>query len=272
MQIEQICAGLLLTLGVAACRTGRDYAGSNVPRYAGAPDDTTVRKCPRPCEIRIVSFNVAFARRVEGAIKLLKADTSLRRVDILLLQEMDGEGAERIARALGMWHVYYPAIYHRVQRHDFGNAVLSRFPIVADTKLVLPRPSRYAGTHRTATAATVRVNESLVRVYSTHLGTIADISAGRRRDQLRAIISDAGKFPVAIIGGDMNEGRIGSLEEQHGFSWPTRHGPRTTRFGRWDHIFLKGMRAPASNATGTVVQSGGVSDHHPVWVDGILPD
>ena len=105
MQIEQICVGLLLIFGAAACRTGRDYAGSNVPRYAGAPDDTTVRKCPRPCEITIVSFNVAFARRVEGAIELLKADTALRRVDILLLQEMDAEGAKRIARALGMWHV-----------------------------------------------------------------------------------------------------------------------------------------------------------------------
>lgn len=258
-----------LLLGTA-CRTGRDYPAAGAPRYFGAPDDTTVRKCPRPCEIRIVSFNIAFARKVDAAIELMRSDTDLRDADIVLLQEMDADGTQRIAKALRMWHVYYPAIYHRRSRNDFGNAVLSRFPIVEDAKLVLPRPSRYAGTHRIATVATVRIGESSVRVYSTHLGTIFDISARKRRDQMRAIIADAEKYPAVIIGGDMNDGRIGSIAQEAGYLWPTQRGPRTTRFGRWDHILLKGLRG--SGKSGTIVKSRNVSDHHPVWTSAILTD
>ena len=256
---------VLVTL--VACRTGRDYPATDAPRYAGVPADTTGRRCDRPCEIRIVSFNIEFARNIEGAIAALTSDTALRGADIVLLQEMDAEGTRRIAAALRMWHVYYPAIYHRRSRRDFGNAVLSRFPIVADAKLILPRPSRYAGTHRAATAATVRINGSLVRVYSTHLGTVADITSRQRRDQLRAIVSDGDKHRLVIIGGDMNDEQLPSLAEKSSYAWPTRYGPRTTRLGRLDHILVKGIQPRRS---GTIILSSGVSDHHPVWASGVL--
>jgi endonuclease/exonuclease/phosphatase family metal-dependent hydrolase len=269
---RRIWSGLLLLVIVAGCRTGRDYAATDAPRYYGAPADTATRHCARPCEILVASFNIEFAKRIDGAIELLASDSALRRADILLLQEMDAQGAKRIASALGTWHIYYPAIYHKRSRRDFGNAVLSRFPIIADAKLVLPCPSRYAGTHRVATAATIRIGQSAVRVYSTHLGTPADISSRRRRDQMRAIISDADKYRTVIIGGDMNDAGIGLVAERSGYAWPTRYGPRTTRFGRWDHILLKGFKGPSGNASGTVVRSGGVSDHHPVWASGILGD
>ncbi len=53
-----------------------------------------------------------------------------------------------------------------------------------------------ARTHRTATVATLQVGPTRVRVYSTHLGTIADIGGGRRREQLRAILDDAASSPL----------------------------------------------------------------------------
>lgn len=40
--------------------------------------------------------------------------------------------------ALGMSWVYYPAIFRHRSDKDFGNAVLSRWPIIADKKIVLP--------------------------------------------------------------------------------------------------------------------------------------
>jgi endonuclease/exonuclease/phosphatase family metal-dependent hydrolase len=218
-----------------------------------------------------VSFNIEFAREIDGAIGLLVSDSILRRADVLLLQEMDAAGTKRIADALGMFYVYYPAIFHRRARRDFGNAVLSRWPIVDDTKLVLPHPSRYARTHRTATAATVRVGRRRVRVYSTHLGTIADIGAGRRRDQLRAVIGDAANHPLVVIGGDLNDADVGQVARETGYAWPTQDGPATTRFGRWDHIFLKGLRSPSTGAAGTVLEARHVSDHRPVWAVAILP-
>jgi endonuclease/exonuclease/phosphatase family metal-dependent hydrolase len=236
----------------------------------GAPPGAAVESRTHAGRLRIVSFNIEFARRIDGAIALLASDPALQGADVILLQEMDAAGTQRVAHALGMWYVYYPALFHRRTRRDFGNAVLSRWPIVADAKLVLPHPSRYARTHRTATAATLRVGASRVRVYSTHLGTIADIGSGRRREQLRAILADAAGHPLVVIGGDLNDATIGLLAHEAGYAWPTRHGAPTTRFGRWDHIFLKGLESPDTAASGTVADARRVSDHRPVWAIGIL--
>ena len=265
---ERLYAFALIAVAmVGGCRTGRDYTDPLSQRYAGGPATTEPRSTNL---LRIVSFNIEFARRIDEAIDLLATDPALRDADLILLQEMDGPGTDRIARALRMRYVFYPAIYHRRTRRDFGNAVLSRWPIVADAKVVLPHASRYAGTHRTATAVTLRVGTSLVRVYSTHLGTPADIGAARRRGQLRAILADASPYRFVIIGGDLNDSRVGLVASESGYQWPTRHGPRTNRFGRWDHIFLKGLRSPEKESSGTSTKRR-VSDHYPVWTTAVIP-
>jgi endonuclease/exonuclease/phosphatase family metal-dependent hydrolase len=258
---------LVLAIG---CRTGYAYQGASGPRYAGVHPGAATESCAHPCALRIVSFNIQFARDIDGAIALLASDSALRSADVILLQEMDAEGTQKLAKALGKSYVYYPAIYHRQTRRDVGNAVLSRWPIVHDAKLVLPHPSRYARTHRIATTATLRVGASRLRVYSTHLGTFADIGSGQRRDQLRFILADAADHPFVVIGGDLNDASVGLVAEEAGYMWPTRHGPRTHRLGRWDHIFMKGLQSPDTAASGTVLDSRGVSDHLPVWVVGIL--
>jgi endonuclease/exonuclease/phosphatase family metal-dependent hydrolase len=223
-----------------------------------------------PRALRIVSFNIAFARNIDGAIALLTSNAQLRAPDVLLLQEMDAEGTRRIADALGMGYVYYPAIFHKRAERDFGNAILSRWPMVEDARLVLPHPSRYAGTHRIATAATLQVGPARVRVYSTHLGTPLDASVSSRRDQLRAIFADAVAHPLVIVGGDLNSHDVGRVSVEAGYAWPTREGPRTTLWGRWDHVFLKGLTVPDSGGSGTITDARGVSDHVPIWVVAIV--
>lgn len=69
---------------------------------------------PIPDTLRIVSFNVKYA-----------------------------EGTKSIARALDMSYIYYPAIFRHRSAKDFGNAVLSRWPIISDAKIVLPHVSRF---------------------------------------------------------------------------------------------------------------------------------
>jgi endonuclease/exonuclease/phosphatase family metal-dependent hydrolase len=265
--VGRAAVALLIVVG---CRTGIDYPSATGPRHAGAPPHAAMSSRAQPDTLRIVSFNIEFARRIDAAIALLTSEPALRHADVILLQEMDAAGTKRVADALGMWYVYYPAIFHRRTRRDFGNAVLSRWPIVDDAKLVLPHPSRYARTHRIATAATLRIGASRVRVYSTHLGTVADIGSGRRHEQLRAILADAARHPLVVIGGDLNEANIGRVAEEAGYTWPTRDGPRTTRFARWDHIFLKGLGSPRAGASGTVLDARGVSDHRPVWALALL--
>jgi endonuclease/exonuclease/phosphatase family metal-dependent hydrolase len=261
---------LALVLLAGGCRTGYDYQGATGPRYSGVQTGAAVDNCTHPCALRVVSFNSHFAQDVDGAIALFTSNPALRGADVILLQEMDAAGTQKIAKALDKSYVYYPAIFHRRTRRDVGNAVLSRWPIVEDSKLVLPHPSRYAATHRIATSATLRVGASLVRVYSTHLGTIADIGPRERQDQLRFILADAAKQEFVVIGGDLNDASVGLVVQGAGYTWPTQRGPRTHRLGRWDHVFLKGLVSPDSAASGTVVDSRGVSDHHPVWAVGIL--
>jgi endonuclease/exonuclease/phosphatase family metal-dependent hydrolase len=262
---------LIAALAVlAGCRTGRSYLEPSGPRYAGAPSGTRDDERAGTDTLRFASFNIAFAKHIDSALAVLSADSVLRRADVLMLQEMDEQGTRRIARAFDLWYVYYPAIRHARTRRDFGNAVLSRWPIVGDAKVILPHPSRYAGTHRIATAATIRVGRDSVRVYSTHLGTPADVGARARRDQLRAIVADATRFERVVIAGDMNEGDVGVVAREAGYSWPTERGPRTTMFGRWDHIYMKGLRTADSGAVGMVRDVRGASDHRPIWVIGTL--
>jgi endonuclease/exonuclease/phosphatase family metal-dependent hydrolase len=218
----------------------------------------------------VATFNIEYALRPDSALAVILAEPELRHADILLLQEMDATATRYLARQLGMWFVYYPATLHLRHKRDFGNAVLSRWPIVDDTKLMLPHNARVIGTARTATAATIRVGEQDVRVYSAHLGTIVNITAEQRRQQLRAILADAERYPRVVLGGDMNDPSVGEAAAEEGYAWPTRNGPRTAIIGRLDHIFLRGLFSPDSAAAGTVLNVRGSSDHRPVWITALL--
>jgi endonuclease/exonuclease/phosphatase family metal-dependent hydrolase len=259
---------LALLVTSAACRTGTDYEPSAAPRYvgharAGAP------RLLHGDTLTVVTFNVAFGRALDSAIAVIRQTPELRDADVVLLQEMDGEGTRRVADALRISYVYYPAIRHRRTGRDFGNAVLSRWPIIADERLLLPHPSRYAGTHRIATAATLSVCGTPIRVYSTHLGTVADIRQSRRRQQLAFVLADAARFPRAVVGGDLNSGDLGDVAQARGFAWPTARGPRTTLLGRWDHLFVRGLDTLEA---GTVTDNRRASDHVPVWARVRLSD
>ena len=250
----------------AGCRTGANYAGPSGPRYAGgvvAPRawgaETTA--------IRVVTFNIQYARQIDSALALLETAEQLAGADIITLQEMDAPGTSRIAAALGMSYVYYPATLRSATGRDFGNAILSRWPISDDRKIILPHLGRLARTLRTATAATIAVAGVPVRVYSVHLGTIIDLGPGAKRAQAHAVIADAAAYARVILSGDMNSHGIGREFRAAGYVWPTEHNPRTKRFWNWDHVFLKGLELRDTTSTGVVRDTRHASDHRPVWAE-----
>ena len=251
------------------CTLSRNYTAPGAPRYFGAPPEH-VSLPQRSDTLRIGSFNIEYALRIDSALAVIRSDPVLSRADILLLQEMDAPSTRFLARELGMWFVYYPAALHFRHRRDFGNAVLSRWPIVADAKILLPHAARLHGSRRTATAATIRLDTQMIRVYSAHLGTYANITNDQRRDQLQAILSDAEPYSNVVIGGDMNDPQVGDLARAAGYAWPTREGPRTAAIGRLDHIFIKGLFTPRRDAAGTVLEVRNSSDHRPVWAIALL--
>ena len=252
--------------GGTACRTALNYSAPDGPRYVGGVE--TVRPAlhfhgATPDSIRIVTFNIKFALHVDRAADLLESTPALRPADIVTVQEMDEPGVQALAAALRMSYVYYPATVHPQTGRDFGNAILSRWPITADRKVILPHLGRWERTERAAVGATILVGSVPIRVYSVHLGTPLEIGPGGKRDQVRALLRDAAVFPRVVIAGDMNGHGIGREFVSHGYRWVTEHEGPTSSFFSFDHIFLLGLGGHAH--TGVVRDTLQASDHRPVW-------
>lgn len=259
---------LLSIVTLTACRTAGNYTDPAGPRYA-PPVPTSV--VPGDSSLRVVSFNVQFGREIDRALNVLRDDPDLQGVDVLLLQEMDADGVRRIARALDMGFVYYPASRDLGNGRDFGNAVLSRWPIVDDAKILLPGIAPFGRRRRTATAATLQIGDVQLRVYSVHLGTLVNVGPVAQRLQFDVVLADAARYRHVVLGGDLNTSAVGGRAVDRGFAWPTKDGPPTLTWGRWDHIFFKGLDGAGPEATGTVMDVRGASDHRPVWADAHLP-
>jgi endonuclease/exonuclease/phosphatase family metal-dependent hydrolase len=254
---------LLGAVLLAACSPARNYTDPRGPRYSGAGVATTADDHV----LRIVTFNIRFARQVDKAIGVLQSQRELQNADIIALQEMDAPGVERVARALGLSYIYYPAAVHVSGGKDFGNALLVRGAIEEDHKLILPHYSRIRRMHRAAVAATVRLPGLRLRVYTVHLEAPGDLWPSQRRDQVKAIIDDARGFrgPVVVAGDFNNRDRIGRAFEQAGYTWVSQGLTRTISVFGWDHVFAMGL--PAREWRSGVAPHGGASDHYPVWAE-----
>lgn len=266
MKLPPASAALLFLL--AACGPALNYTDPLGPRYAGAASSAPRHHVDT---LKIVAFNVQFAWHVDRAINLIRSTDALRDPDILLLQEMDEPGARTIADSLGLAYVYYPASVSPRTHRDFGDAVLSRFPIEADRKIILPHLARDRRTQREAVAATVLVNGRRLRIYSVHLATMLENGPHRRREQLAAVLDDARAYPLAIIGGDFNSSSVPAIALPQGFRWPTRHLGHTELVFDMDHVLVKGLEVAGSPAAGLVRDVRGASDHKPVWARVVLP-
>jgi len=258
------CLLIIVLILCVACRPGVNYPDPASPRYAGNP--RVIDNLPISDTLRIVSFNIEYSRHARQAAQILSTVPTLRNADVILLQEMTAPATKFLADSLHMRFVYYPAIYNRIVRRDIGNAILSRWPITNDAKLILPSRSRYAKTQRIATAATIRFKDQDIRVYSTHFGTPADLGWKGRVSQLRSILDNAAQYQRVIIGGDMNNEDIGRIAREAGYLWPTDTIPKSNDFGRFDHVFVRGLTMLHSASAGTHRVSPSISDHSPIWI------
>jgi endonuclease/exonuclease/phosphatase family metal-dependent hydrolase len=252
-----VAAAVLLA---AACSV-RSYLDPARPFYAtrhGVPRD------PEPA-LRVVTFNVKEGRRVAAAAAALAHHRDLRNADIVVLQEMNAEAVDAVATALRMNSAYFPAT-REPGGPDWGNAVLSPWPIEGERKVLLPHLGRVRRRARTATRAVVRLPSGAVRVYSTHLGSPWDTSEASRRDQVRAILDDAEASPApVIVAGDFNSEKVGALFEGRGYCWPTRGAGPSVHGYSVDHVFVRGLCAARGMWAGVARDVTDASDHRPVW-------
>ena len=249
---------------LAGCAQAANYERASQPRYAwSAPP------APDPVPgLRVMTFNIRYAKDIDGALAAIHADEHLLGADVIALQEMDAAGVDRIARALGLSYVYYPAAIHPGGGRDFGNAVLARGRILDDGKVFLPHLSRGRQMQRVAVWADVDVDGVLFRMYSLHLSADAEMSRTKRLDQVRAVIRHArGLRDPVVVAGDFNDrGAVGYAFESAGYEWVSRDLPATVSWFTWDHVFARGLRLPALERRG-VADPRGASDHRPVWAD-----
>ncbi|HEX5818962.1 MAG TPA: endonuclease/exonuclease/phosphatase family protein [Gemmatimonadales bacterium] len=273
MRLRPFVLSLLLpTLG--ACAHGMNYTDPAGPRFSGSPPEGAMpasamaaepaRIAERPGRIRVASFNIAWARKTDEAIELIQAEPALAGADLFMLQEMDEASAAKVAKALGMHYVYYPATLHPKSDRNFGNALLSRWPIESDSKLILPHTSWQLRTQRIAVLGTVRIGGERVTVATAHFGTIVEIFPWGQRDQARALLEAVKAQNNVIVAGDFNTGGLGELFEAEGFTWPTRGIGDTHRFWSFDHVYARGF-VPIGR--GMVKEVGDISDHKPIWAD-----
>jgi endonuclease/exonuclease/phosphatase family metal-dependent hydrolase len=258
---------LVAACALSGCEEARNYPDPAGPRYAGG----TPSPDPDPI-LKVVTFNIRYAREVDRALEVFTKDP-FEGADLIALQEMDAAGTEKMARALGCAYVYYPAAFHPGGGKDFGNAVLSRWPILDDHKVLLPHRSPFRGLQRAATAATVSVRGVPTRFYSVHLEAPQGLTAGQRREQADAVVRDALGFtgPVVVAGDFNNRAVVGKVFEAAGFSWITRDLGATISWFAWDHVFVRGLRPSAPDSTGIALTNNGASNHLPVWADLRVP-
>ncbi len=227
--------------------------------------------------MRVVSWNIQYGIESELAAAEIAAAPEMRDFDLLLLQEMDEPGTAIVAERLGASYAYSTAGPHANTGRDFGNSVVTRWPIRRNAEVPLPHRATVSGQPRSATHAIVHVGEHEVSAYSVHT-EIPALRLARRIEQFAKVAADADWHPIdlVVVGGDFNTvtdrgtraltrtlGRAG-LERMS--STPSyRRGGRDLSL---DHIFARGFtRSTTGVVTGTTA-----SDHAPLWVELEFPD
>jgi len=236
----------------------------------------SLRRVSLDNHIRVVTWNIEHGQRVDRAIDRLTKHPHLADADLVLLQEMDDQGPEQIAQALGMTHQYFAGCTHTGTGRPFGNAILVRGSIDESEAMFLPHLARILGQRRIAVRGRVRLDRlpdaSPVSVWSVH-AEVSTLPHRRQVAQYRTVANsvDAAGTTRSIVAGDFNTASSRSLRalvEQMastGLSRVNEQSGRTfTRFGRGfelDQIFARGFTTLGVG----VVDDHGASDHDPVW-------
>jgi len=264
----------LLVAGTSGCAHTLNYLDPVAPRHeqALAPPIDPAACADEARDLSVVTFNVQFARQVDLAIEVLRKTPA----DVLLLQEMDAPGVERMAAALGLNALFLPSGVHPKTHREFGTAVLSRWSIENGRRLVLPHPAYWTRLATTATTAEVGCGPYRVGVMSVHLPSPVSALHDERREQVEAILARAASIdgPV-VIGGDFNAGWIGTLFEDAGFAWLNKDLPATRSLlgigQKLDHLFARGVELADDGPAAGVADPEGASDHKPIWVRLAIP-
>jgi len=166
-----------------------------------------------PLRLRVLSYNIHHGEGIDGKLDLPRIAKAIKAVepDLVVLQEVD-KGTQRtnrvdqpaeLARQLDIRVVFGGNI--SFQGGDYGNAVLSRFPVSRSKNHLLPRFDD--GEQRGALEVSVELPDGhgSLQIVATHLDHRADdrerFASAKAINQLAANMTDR----PAILAGDLND-------------------------------------------------------------------
>jgi endonuclease/exonuclease/phosphatase family metal-dependent hydrolase len=235
--------------------------------------------------LRVATYNVHGCvgmdrQRSEGRIAEVIASTS---ADIVGLQELDAgrvrsahaDQAALIATELGWKYHFHPAM--RRGDEQYGNAIVSRFPIVLQRAAEMPGPAPwYCREQRIAIWMQAQTDLGAVHIINTHFG----LGRGERRLQAQLLIGPTwlGSIPMdqaAILLGDLNSVRMSAAyrviaaqlrDVRRLVSPPRAYRTFPTRFPSLavDHIFVNAALFPTHLAVHRTELARLASDHFPL--------
>lgn len=272
--MRYVITSLFFLLLLTTCQPISNY-DSEAPPFIGTHATTTSTDSPN---LHLVTWNIQYGEDAEQATMALLENGNLDGADVLLLQEMDETAVSQIAQTLQRNYIYYPASIHNHHDKNFGNAILSPWPLSQPTKLILPHENPKNEQTRIAVRAVADISGVPALIYSTHTETIW-LSAEKRAAQIKAITDDiainGNDYAIIIVGGDFNSTTAVSISnittkfESVGLERVSAGASPTVTVGGIDfiadHLFAKGITL-IENGVETEIE---VSDHFPVWVDGL---
>jgi endonuclease/exonuclease/phosphatase family metal-dependent hydrolase len=158
--------------------------------------------------MRIVTYNIHKARGMDGRISIKRIAEVLKalQADIIALQEVfavsDSHAGqvETLAYDLGL-HAVFGCTRHHLGR-PYGNAILTRWPILASCEMDISRAHRE---RRGCIRADLKTPRGVLHVFNIHMGT----SYFERRHQVRSLLSsrqiDENLIGPRVLVGDFNE-------------------------------------------------------------------
>ncbi len=159
--------------------------------------------------LTVMTYNIRHGMGIDGVLDFSRVVETIREVDpdILILNEVDQENprsaglrqAEIIAKELNMSYFFSLA----EGRSNYGNAVLSKFPITAEFGFVLPRPEWMLAVDRGCSAIVTEIEGREVLVMGTHLGLGGILEIQTELRKILEVYLEHEEIP-AIIAGDLN--------------------------------------------------------------------
>ncbi|HEY0405149.1 MAG TPA: endonuclease/exonuclease/phosphatase family protein [Pyrinomonadaceae bacterium] len=238
-----------------------------------------------PANIKIVSYNIRWrgGDDLRKLIALLRNDAEVGGATIIGLQEVDRNRkrtgnvntARRMAEELGMYYAWAApppsAKARKPQEEETGVAILSLYPLTDVRRIVLPNEGPN-GRRRVAVGATIRIKDSLLRVYSVHGETRLPVS--QKIEALQAVLNDLAqhdKATASIVLGDFNTIEAEAIRDvtllftKAGFTTPFTNNEETWKTFiislKLDWLWLRNLRAIEHGIDRKI----SLSDHWPLW-------